>query len=318
MSDLRALEAWSNVVKKPRIKPAPHGSAWLVHGDDGRNFVLKRVRGFDLADPRQRLADQHRILSYLAECGLPVSCPLATNDGQIYTEVENTVYALTPMLPSDNPEVAGNPQLLHQIGPAIARLHLALLDCPYDIASWHIQLAEQTFGRTWDGLGRLLPTEDFTEVAHHVEPLRAEMVAAFDDLPEQRIHGDCHGGNILLADGVVSGLIDLDHLPIGPRVYDVAYYLSLGLNWMIRRPDPEPDPFAALTFVGHHVLDGYLSVDSLTDHEVEAIVPIMLAVQLNLLNWSMGNTIDDQKWLTSTLWVARHYQALRSRIRISR
>ena len=286
----------------------------MVHGDDGQGFVLKCVPGFDLADPRSRLAEQHRILSYLAERGLPVACPLVTNDGQIYAEGDDGVYALTPMLPNEKIDVTGSSEPLREIGRAIARLHLALNECPFDIASWHIRLAEQTFETTWDGLRELLPVADFTDVARRVEPLRSEMLAAFEDLPEQRIHGDCHGGNILLADGTVSGLIDLEHLPIGPRVYDVAYNLSLGLNWMVRRPAPEPDPRGALTFAGKHVLDGYLSANPLSDREIDAVVPIMLAVQLNLL-WVLRDLTEDQKWLTSTLWVADHYQVLRNEIR---
>ena len=297
------------------VDQAPHGSAWMVHGDDGMSFVLKRVPGFDLADPRKRLAEQHRILSYLAERGLPVACPLVTNDGQIYAEGDDAVYALTPLLPAENIDMTHRPELHREVGRTIARLHIALNECPFDIPSWHIRLAEQTLEGSWDGLRELLPAADFIDVSRRVEPLRSEMVAAFEDLPEQRIHGDCHGGNILLADGTVSGLIDLDHLPIGPRVYDLAYNLSLGLNWMVRRPEPEPDPLGALTFAGKHLLDGYLSVNPLSNREIDAVAPIMLAVQLNLLNWTMRNPIEDQKWLTSTLWVADHYQVLRNEVR---
>jgi Ser/Thr protein kinase RdoA (MazF antagonist) len=315
MPPLRVLEAWSSLVNRPRVEQAPHGSALMVHGDDGRGYVLKRVPGFDLADPRRRLAEQHQILSYLAERGLPVACPLVTDDGQIYAEVDDAIYALTPMLPAENIDVTGNSRLFREIGRTIARLHLALYDCPFDIASWHIQLAEQTFDRSWDGLRELLPPPDFAAVAGRVEPLRSEMVAAFDGLPEQRIHGDCHGGNILLADGAVSGLVDLEHLPIGPRIYDLAYNLSLGLNWMVRRPEPEPDPLGVLTFGGRHLLDGYQSVNSLSDREIDAVAPIMLAVQLNLMNLVMRDPSVDQKWLTSTLWVADHYHVLRDVVR---
>ncbi len=316
MPDLGVLEAWSNLVRRPRVEKAPHGSAWMVHGDDGLSFVLKQVPGFDLADPRKRLAEQHRILSYLAERGLPVACPLVTNDGQIYAEGDDAVYALTPLLPAENIDMTHRPELHREVGRTIARLHIALNECPFGIASWHIRLAEQTFERAWDGIRELLPAADFAEVARRVEPLRTEMTAAFADLPEQRIHGDAHGGNILLADGAVSGLIDLEHLPLGPRVYDVAYNLSLGLNWMIRRPDPEPNPLGVLRFAGSHMLDGYLSVNQLSDREIDSVVPIMLAVQLNLMNTVMRwNLADDQKWLTSTLWVADHYHDLREEVR---
>lgn len=57
--------------------------------------------------------------------------------------------------------------------------------------------------------------------------------AAFAGLPVQPIHGDCHGSNVLLCNGEVSGFIELDHLPTGPRLYDLAYDLADRLKWWI-------------------------------------------------------------------------------------
>ena len=52
------------------------------------------------------------------------------------------------------------------------------------------------------------------------------MTEALTGLPCQHIHGDSHSGNILLHHGQVSGFIDLDHLPLGPRVYDLGYLMA--------------------------------------------------------------------------------------------
>ncbi len=60
------------------------------------------------------------------------------------------------------------------------------------------------------------------------------MTAALADLPPQLIHGDLTPENVLLRrPEAVSGFIDFDHLPLGPRIWDIAQYLSrrIRLRW---------------------------------------------------------------------------------------
>ena len=111
------------------------------------------------------------------------------------------------------------------------------------------------------------------------------MRAALADLPAQTIHGDCHGGNYLLYRGQVSGFVDLDHLPTGPRVYDLGYLLA----------DMAKAPFVGVlahrgwldTF--HHVVAGYQREVALSRREVEALWTVMLATQVLFVDWFLAH-----------------------------
>jgi len=167
-------------------------------------------------------------------------------------------------------------------GEAIARLHLALATCPTAIDSWEIRLADRVFGESWPRLESALPPAEFERLTKAVAPVRDDMIRAFDGLPSQRIHGDCHAGNILFDGDELTGFIDLDHLPIGPRMYDLGYYLSCGITSCT---DAGEAPADALERLGRPLFAGYRSVTALADGEPAAIAPIMLSVQLILADF---------------------------------
>ncbi|MEJ7838642.1 MAG: phosphotransferase, partial [Thermomicrobiales bacterium] len=56
---------------------------------------------------------------------------------------------------------------------------------------------------------------------------RDHMTTVLDGLPTQLIHGDLTPENVILrCPNTVSGFIDFDHLPMAPRIWDIAKYLS--------------------------------------------------------------------------------------------
>lgn len=298
-----ALTAWRGVLRVTRVEPIAHAdSACLVTGEDGRRYVLKRIDGLDdLGERRHRLAAEFRILLHLRSCDLPVALPLATDNARLYSNVGDAIYTLTPMLESDGGALAL--QAFREIGRTIGRLHQALAAYRYDIPSWHIDLVPRTFDEALSDVRAGLSAQDLSEVERVLDLRRHDMITTMTDLPVQRIHGDCHLGNILVCRGKVSGLIDLDHLPSGPRTYDLAYLLA-------NRAADEVDGLPA---AAAHLMRGYLERNTLEQQERAAMVPVMLAVELQLVGWILGHprfVSNTETHLSAYHWIASHYDEL--------
>jgi Ser/Thr protein kinase RdoA (MazF antagonist) len=142
--------------------------------------------------------------------------------------------------------------------------------------------------------------------------LADEVCAALADLPEQHIHGDCHGGNILIADGDVSGFIDLDHLPLAPRVYDLFYLPPDRLKWRI----DEPGAPEAMLPLFPHLIAGYereQTLTPLTPRERAALWPGMLATQLFFIQAfaEQGNQEHVDRNLCALAWIHTHRDDIR-------
>ena len=148
-----------------------HHPIWRVTGEDGRQWVLKRLPEWP---PGVSPVEEYRVLCYLQARGLPVAVPVVTDDGLIAHNADN---------------LGTGPNEKRPTGPH-AYAHIPLHTLPGELRAL-------------------------------VDPSRDRLWSALTDLPTQLIHGDCNVGNVLVYDGEVSGYLDLDHLPRGPRVRDL-------------------------------------------------------------------------------------------------
>lgn len=107
-----------------------------------------------------------------------------------------------------------------------------------------------------------------------------------------------HRGNVLVHRGKVSGIVDLDHLPIGPRVYDLAYFLA---NQLALPTAAElVDRTTSLLEAWREFLDGYLSTNRLTAEELTSLAPLTFAVQFQLIGWNLAQRAMNGAGTTST------------------
>lgn len=131
---------------------------------------------------------------------------------------------VTEWLAGEHPR-HGNTTQARAIGTALGRLHRVLrgnehrfADRPLTLDSYRgyiDQLRQAGAG----GLALLDPVE------RHQRPLR-EWDECFQHLlPQQLIHGDLHAANVLI-DGHEAAFIDFDKMMVGPRVFDLAKYIS--------------------------------------------------------------------------------------------
>jgi Ser/Thr protein kinase RdoA (MazF antagonist) len=285
MSDIAtartALESWRSIVGAAEPEPMPilSNPVWRVLADDGREYVVKQLAEFPPGVPA---VDEFRVLSYLQSVGVPVAPPIVTDDGTINTLVGDRRYTLLPFLPSDpgNHERGSDAAATSRaIGAAIGQLDKALVDCPWPVHSY-------VDDPVTDILGEALPKIP-ADLGRLVAPLVDQLRSAVSDLPVQRTCGDCNTGNVLVSAGRVSGFIDVDHLPIGPRIRDLSYYLASRLRTHLSAPTTaDRDATAMLAVLGDYV-SGYHQAHPLCQREIAAIVPMILLIEIGFANWSL-------------------------------
>lgn len=299
-----ALEAWESVVGATYdLQPMPivHNEIWRVEAENERVFVLRKLPEFA---PGVGPVQAFRVLCHLQSAGVPVALPIVTDAGAIRAAVGERFFELLPFVPSDagNHEAGPNAkQTAHAIGQAIARLDRALLDCPWPVESYVDDPAHDIL----DGTLPKLPAD----VADHVRPLVDRLREATTGLPAQRTVGDCNTGNVLVHEGTVSAFIDLDHLPIGPRVRDLSDYLASRLRDQIAAEGPPP----IVAVLGDYVA-GYHDAYPLSAQELAAVVPLILLIEIGLVEWWTSSWVPDparrQLSVGAIEWITAHFDEL--------
>lgn len=259
------LRAWSTLLgDRPEIGSAlPGRELWPLTAEDGRRYVLKRL------GPWRNLpvADQARALAHLTRHGVRVAEFLVTEEATVYAGAPDDSYVLMPHLPHDDIAAAQALPAEELVGRSVAALHKALATYPWDAHSYRERIAE--------GLAELHVPED---VRDGFDARRGEVLARIAPLPLQLVHGDLTPDNVLVsrADGTVS-FIDLDHLPLAPRVWDLAKYLSRRLRRL-------PPPSSAQNV--EHFVAGYHRASPLGAEEIAALPAMVLAMNLLEASWT--------------------------------
>ncbi len=313
-----AVREWRSLYQK--------GTVLDVTAESGTRYVLKEVaKGQPVGRRLERLASEHRLLLRLHACGVPVPTPLAAEDGLTYVrhpEDEAAVYTLHRRLPSgwSEPALPGEvrapqwdvPQTWTNVGAAIGRLHRALAAYPGEIVSWHMVLPERIRENALPQTRGYLEGKWQAQLAQldavFTPELTDEVCVRLADLPEQHVHGDCHGGNVLVCDCDVSGFIDMDHLPLGARVYDLFYMLADRMKWRVY----DPEGLATTVALFPHLAEGYRRENTLTARERGALWPGMLATQLFFVQVYAhnGNAEHLARNLDALTWIHRHRDEL--------
>lgn len=300
-------EAWSEVFSSPVITELTPGRVWEVATERGDRYVLKKVSTFNAPDPVRRFTDEARILTYLLQRGVPVAVPVLSNDGKVCaTDDDGAPHAVFPMLPqgsADN-DPGLDPALFENVGAAIARLHVALAGCPFGVESWEVGPGVLT--ALWQSVEDRLPAAALTELSARIRPRWDSMVQALSAAP-QRVHGDVHGGNLLTDGQKVTGIIDIDHLPLAPRGYDLGYYMAFAGHWWLDGNQPSRPVDES-----RHLLTGYDSVSRLTRQENDDLPALALAAALGLIDYFVReHDLVEESWLRTAHWIGDHFDELR-------
>ena len=248
-------------------------------GDADRNFLLsteneKFILKIQALDTKQENIEfQHAALQHLSGfVGTPRVIP--NKDGEMLFKIshkgDHYLARMVSFLEGTLLEeiVPKSPNLLRGLGAYIAKLNLALADFSHSAmreedSPWDLSLAH---------LG-IEPRMDFTatpkrrELASCVlERFKRRILPILPDLHRQVIHNDANTQNLLVQDGVISGIFDFGDLCYAPRVYEVAICAAYALL-------KEENPIEAIA----HLAAGYHSLIPLTATEISLLYDLTCA-----------------------------------------
>jgi Ser/Thr protein kinase RdoA (MazF antagonist) len=249
-----------------------------------------------------------RVLTHLQNHGIPVALPILTDHGTLHITVNERAWTLLPYLPHQRSDFELGPDAAATaaaVGAAIGSLDRALADYPWPVDSF----VDDAIKVVTDALPQLPP--EATQLIQPFIDLLHDTCAG----PTQLTHGDCNDGNVLIDQGRVTGVIDIDHLPTGPRVRDVAYYLASRLSTHLAAHGPAAAAAArAMAAVFTDYITGYQQIHPLTDQERQAIVPLMLITEIGGAHWALhgweANTANYRGSLRSITWITDHLASL--------
>jgi Ser/Thr protein kinase RdoA (MazF antagonist) len=188
-----------------------------VRLEDGSHVVVKFYRPGRWS--REAILDEHRFLTELRGVEIPVCAPLAFSDGDTLHEVEGIHYAVWPRTGGRSPDEFSDEQVaivgrllarIHNLGASGEAEHRPRLDSANAVLKPLALLEDRDF----------LPPECRRRYRGAVEEVAALYDAWSEGVPQHRIHGDCHVGNLLHG---TEGwfFLDFDDFVVGPAVHDV-------------------------------------------------------------------------------------------------
>ena len=181
------------------------------------------------------ILEEHAFVAELDAQEVPV-VPATVLDGRSLHAFSGFRFAVFPRRGGRAPEL-GDPATLEWIGRFIGRIHAVGAAKPFVERP---ALDPETFGRApYDYLrsNDFLPPEllkTWSSVVEQALDGVARCYGRAGDLPLLRLHGDCHGGNVLWTpDG--PHFVDFDDSRMGPAVQDLWMLLSGERQEMVRQ-----------------------------------------------------------------------------------
>ncbi len=176
---------------------------------------------------KEQILEEHQFLKDLQDNELPAVAPIPFSvtgqreEKSTLNEVPETGiwYSIFPKKGGRSPDELNEDQVL-RVGRLLARMHNVGSKKP---ASHRIKLTPTTYGR--ENLKYLLESE---KIPAHYQDSYKSLVNQLCDLADphfektsyQRVHGDCHLGNILWNQDEFF-LVDFDDMVVGPCVQDI-------------------------------------------------------------------------------------------------
>jgi len=185
--------------------------------EDGAHIVTKFYRPGRWS--RDQIQEEHDFLFQLRDDEIPVCAPLRFSDGMTIHQTDDIYYAVWPRTGGRVPDELQDGEL-ETLGRYLARIHNNGAAKP---ALHRIHLTGETYG-----LQPLAFLEEKGFLPEHCRERYGNAVREIVDIyeklsvgvPVQRIHGDCHLGNLLKgSEGYF--FLDFDDFLTGPVVQDV-------------------------------------------------------------------------------------------------
>ena len=268
--------------------------------DEGEGLVAKFYRPGRWS--WDAILDEHEFIADCAEVDIPVAVPVDDLEGDTLCDVavadgdneESYSYALFPRMGGRNFD-AESDEDWYRLGTIVGRCHLAgrkraaenraAIDPAVSTRSYLAELIEAD----------LIHPESRDEFEGICSDLIGTILPLFEGAGAQRLHGDCHRGNILDRD--VEGLLiyDFDDMATGPPVQDL---------WLLL-PDYAKNCRRELI----NILDGYNQFCDLDTADLRLIEPLRFMRMVYFLVWRARQSGDYwfrnnyPDWGTEAFWI---------------
>ncbi len=194
-------------------------------GDEqGDLWVLKFYRPARWSDAD--IAEEHAFTFELAAAELPVAAPLVRDGQSLFVDAGHR-FAAFPYLAGRAPEL-DDAATLSLLGRTLARMHAVGTRARF--AHRPVLTLERLGERAREQVlaAGFVPdalTGQYARVSEQVIGRVRQSFDNFGPLPQLRIHGDCHAGNILWRENGPL-FVDLDDCMSGPRIQDLWMFLA--------------------------------------------------------------------------------------------
>ncbi|MDB9786796.1 serine/threonine protein kinase [Bacteriovoracaceae bacterium] len=220
---------------------------------------------------KEQILEEHQFLYDLEAAEIPVITPMKFNGESLFQlEGHDLWYTIFPKKGGRIPQEMNREQL-EIMGRLLARLHNVGQS---KVANHRLTISPETFGTA--NLEFLLKEDTIPSyIRNSYETIVRQIITLitplFQGITYQRIHGDCHWGNILWREQEGPFFVDFDDMLMGPAVQDV---------WLVV---PGNDEFALKD--RHIFLDAYSSMKDFDYQELKLIEPLRVLRYIHFASW---------------------------------
>ncbi len=226
---------------------------------------------------KDQINDEHEFLFDLLSHEIQAIAPLKFNDQSVFQNDQKLYFCLFPKKGGRAADEWTDP-LLSQMGRLLARLH----NIGASKKSEHrIHLNIETYGiKNLEYLlqNNTIPLEYANSYETIVRQICTESQPLFEGIKTQRVHGDCHHGNTLLA-GENPFLIDFDDMVVAPKIQDI---------WMVTPGDDEYSKNQREV-----LLQAYESMSDFDRRELKLIETLRALRMIHFSSWIAHRYEDD-------------------------
>ncbi len=194
---------------------------YQVELEDGSFVVAKFYRPQRWS--RDAIIEEHQFTLELQAAEISVVAPIVI-DGTSLFEYGQFQFSLSPRQGGHPPNLE-NEDDLEVLARTIARIHAVGAAAPFQHRP---QLSAQRLGtdsRSFLLQENFIPPDIEEAYASVTEHLLQRISPMLEDMPMQRLHGDCHMGNVLWRSGTPH-FVDFDDCQSGPPIQDLWMLLS--------------------------------------------------------------------------------------------
>ncbi|WP_417583663.1 serine/threonine protein kinase [Nitrincola sp.] len=253
-----------------------------------------------------QILEEHQFCYELEEQELSVVTPLKNGQGESLLHYQDFRLALFPRRGGRAPDL-DNPDHLFQLGHTLGRMHMVGAARPFierpvlDLASFgynSIELIARDFMPASLREAYLSLTRDLMQKIETA-------FALFDDITFIRVHGDCHGGNLLWRDDVAH-FVDFDDARMAPAMQDL---------WMLLSENDRHERELQLA----EVLAGYQEFADFDPRELHLVEPLRTLRMLHYSAWLARRWQDPAfplsfPWFNTERYWGEHILQLREQL----